>query len=90
MRRSTYYAYFLEMSINVNAEGDVVGKLPNLTSPDILGIPVVFSITAWQQIKFFMESLTNTHLLNVKTFLLTTVNMCDLLKIKWHSEEKAI
>jgi HK97 family phage major capsid protein len=43
MRRSTYYAYFLEMSINVNADGNVVGRLPNLTRPDILGIPVVFS-----------------------------------------------
>lgn len=43
MRRSTYYAYFLEMSINVNADGDVVGRLPNLTRPDILGIPVVFN-----------------------------------------------
>lgn len=43
MRRSTYYAYFLELSVNVNASGDIVGKLPNLTRPDILGIPVVFS-----------------------------------------------
>jgi HK97 family phage major capsid protein len=43
MRRSTYYAYFLEMSINVNAEGDVVGRLPNLVQPDILGIPVTFN-----------------------------------------------
>jgi HK97 family phage major capsid protein len=43
MRRSTYYAYFLELSINVNANGEWVGKLPNLTRPDILGIPVVFS-----------------------------------------------
>jgi HK97 family phage major capsid protein len=43
MRRSTYYAYFLEMSINTNADGEVVGRLPNLTRPDILGIPVVFS-----------------------------------------------
>jgi HK97 family phage major capsid protein len=43
MRRSTYYAYFLEMSINVNADGDVVGRLPNLTRPDILGIPVTFN-----------------------------------------------
>ena len=43
MKRSTYYAYFLEMSINVNAAGDVVGKLPNLTTPDILGIPVTFN-----------------------------------------------
>lgn len=43
MKRSTYYAYFLEMTVNVNAAGDVVGRLPNLVRPDILGIPVVFS-----------------------------------------------
>jgi HK97 family phage major capsid protein len=43
MRRSTYYAYFLEMSIQVNANGDVVGRLPNLVRPDILGIPVTFN-----------------------------------------------
>lgn len=43
MKRSTYYNHFLEMSINVNAEGDVVGKLPNLARPDILGIPVTFN-----------------------------------------------
>lgn len=43
MKRSTYYNYFLEMSINVNANGDVVGKMPNLTRPDILGIRVVFN-----------------------------------------------
>ena len=43
MRRSTYYAHFLEMTINVNADGEVVGRLPNLVRPDILGIPVVFS-----------------------------------------------
>jgi HK97 family phage major capsid protein len=43
MRRSTYYAYFLEMSINTNADGEVVGRLPNLVRPDILGIPVTFS-----------------------------------------------
>jgi HK97 family phage major capsid protein len=43
MKRSTYYAYFLEMSINVNAAGETVGRLPNLTTPDILGIPVTFN-----------------------------------------------
>ena len=43
MKRATYYAYLLELSINVNAAGDMVGKLPNLTRPDILGIPVVFN-----------------------------------------------
>ena len=43
MKRSTYYAYFLEMSINVNSNGENVGMLPNLTRPDILGIPVTFN-----------------------------------------------
>ena len=43
MKRSTYYAYFLEMSINVNGNGENVGQLPNLTRPDILGIPVTFN-----------------------------------------------
>lgn len=43
MRRSTYYNHFLEMSINVNAAGDVVGRLPNLTRPDLLGIQVTFN-----------------------------------------------
>lgn len=43
MRRSTYYAYFLDLTINTNANGDIVGRLPNLATPDILGIPVEFS-----------------------------------------------
>jgi HK97 family phage major capsid protein len=43
MRRSTYYEYFLEYSINTNGEGNVVGKLPNLTRPDLVGIPVIFN-----------------------------------------------
>jgi HK97 family phage major capsid protein len=43
MRRSTYYNYLLEMSINVNGNGEVVGRLPNLVRPDILGIPVTFN-----------------------------------------------
>lgn len=43
MKRATYYNHFLEMSINTNADGEVVGRLPNLVRPDILGIPVVFS-----------------------------------------------
>lgn len=43
MRRSTYYAYFLTYSININGNGDYVGTLPNLTRPDLLGIPVVFN-----------------------------------------------
>jgi HK97 family phage major capsid protein len=45
MKRSTYYNHFLELSINTNANGDTVGKLPNLTRPDILGIPVTFNNT---------------------------------------------
>ncbi|WP_446936688.1 phage major capsid protein [Lysinibacillus fusiformis] len=43
MKRSTYYNRFLEFSIQVNAEGNVVGKLPNLKQPDLLGLPVVFN-----------------------------------------------
>jgi len=43
MRRATYYAYFLEYSVNVDANGNQVGKLPNLTRPDLVGIPVVFN-----------------------------------------------
>jgi HK97 family phage major capsid protein len=43
MKRSTYYAHFLEYSINVDGNGNVVGKLPNLTRPDLVGIPVIFN-----------------------------------------------
>ena len=43
MKSSTYYTHFLEYSINVDGNGNVVGKLPNLTRPDLVGIPVVFN-----------------------------------------------
>jgi HK97 family phage major capsid protein len=43
MKRTTYYNRFLEYSIQVNAEGNVVGKLPNLKQPDLLGLRVVFN-----------------------------------------------
>jgi len=43
MKRATYYNRFVEFSINVDASGNTVGKLPNLTNPDICGIRVVFS-----------------------------------------------
>lgn len=43
MKRSTYYSHFLEHTINTNSAGETVGKLPNLSKPDILGIPVVFN-----------------------------------------------
>lgn len=43
MKRSTYYGIFFEYSVQVNSSGNVVGKLPNLTRPDLIGIPIVFS-----------------------------------------------
>ena len=43
MKRNTYYDKFLEYSINVNSEGNVVGKLPNLNDPDLLGLRVKFN-----------------------------------------------
>lgn len=43
MRRQTFYNRLLEYTINVNSQGNVVGKLPNLTQPDLCGIPVVFN-----------------------------------------------
>lgn len=43
MHRKTYYNRFLEYSINVDSKGNMVGKLPNLKSPDLLGLRVVFN-----------------------------------------------
>jgi HK97 family phage major capsid protein len=43
MHRKTYYARFLQYSINVDAKGNVVGKLPNLNAPDLCGLRVVFN-----------------------------------------------
>lgn len=43
MKRSTYYNRFLEYTINVDSSGKVVGKLPNLSQPDLLGLRVVFN-----------------------------------------------
>ncbi|BBN99164.1 phage major capsid protein [Sporolactobacillus terrae] len=43
MKRSTYYNYLLDFSINVNAQGNVVGKLPNLSAPDLVGLRIVFN-----------------------------------------------
>lgn len=43
MKRQTYYNRLLEYTINVNSDGNVVGKLPNLTQPDLCGLPVVFN-----------------------------------------------
>lgn len=43
MKRATYYDIFFAYSVQVNSSGNVVGKLPNLTNPDLIGIRVVFS-----------------------------------------------
>jgi HK97 family phage major capsid protein len=43
MKRQTYYNRLLEFTINVNSSGNIVGKLPNLTQPDLCGLPVVFN-----------------------------------------------
>lgn len=43
MHRKTYYNRFLQYSINVDAKGNVVGKLPNLNAPDLVGLKVVFN-----------------------------------------------
>lgn len=43
MNRKTYYNRLAEFSIQVDSSGNVVGKLPNLTDPDLLGIRVIFN-----------------------------------------------
>ncbi len=43
MKRSTYYNKVLGFSINVDSSGNVVGKLPNIKNPDLLGLKVEFS-----------------------------------------------
>lgn len=41
--RKTYYNRLVEYSIQVDASGNIVGKLPNLRQPDFLGLRVVFN-----------------------------------------------
>ncbi|NOP79599.1 phage major capsid protein [Bacillus paranthracis] len=43
MKRTTYYNRLVEYSIQVDANGNVVGKLPNLAKPDLAGLNVVFN-----------------------------------------------
>lgn len=43
MKRQTYYNHLLGFSINVDSNGNVVGKLPNLNNLDLLGLKVEFS-----------------------------------------------
>ncbi|MDM8151641.1 phage major capsid protein [Priestia megaterium] len=41
--RQTYYNRLVEFSIQVDSAGNVVGKLPNLTNPDLAGLRVIFN-----------------------------------------------
>lgn len=43
MHRRTYYNRLVEFSIQVDSNGNVVGKLPNLKQPDLVGLRVVFN-----------------------------------------------
>lgn len=43
MKRQTYYNKILPYSVQPTATGNVVGKLPNLGQPDLLGLRVVFN-----------------------------------------------
>ena len=43
MSRKTYYDKLLPFSILPTSAGNLVGKLPNLTNPDLLGLKVVFN-----------------------------------------------
>ncbi|SET02067.1 phage major capsid protein, HK97 family [Salinibacillus kushneri] len=43
MNRKTYYNRLFEFSVQVDSSGNVVGKLPNLSQPDLLGLRVVFN-----------------------------------------------
>lgn len=43
MKRSTYYNRLVSYSIQVDSSGNIVGKLPNLTNPDLVGLRVVFN-----------------------------------------------
>ena len=43
MNRKTYYNRLVEYSIQVDSDGNVVGKLPNLRQPDFLGLRVIFN-----------------------------------------------
>lgn len=43
VKRSTYYNRLLGYSVQNNSAGNVIGKMPNLSSPDLLGLRVVFN-----------------------------------------------
>lgn len=43
MTRKTYYNRLAEYSIQVDSSGNIVGKLPNMSNPDLVGLRVVFN-----------------------------------------------
>jgi len=43
MNRKTYYDKYAPLTIRTNSDGNIVGVVPNMTEPDMFGIPVVFS-----------------------------------------------
>lgn len=43
MNRKTYYNRILGLNVGTNAQGQVVGAVPNLQTPSLLGLQVVFS-----------------------------------------------
>jgi len=43
MHRKTYYNRLFEYSVQVDSSGNVVGKLPNLSQPDLVGLRVIFN-----------------------------------------------
>lgn len=43
MKRSTYYNRLLEYTINTDSNGNLVGKIPNLNHPDLLGLQIAFN-----------------------------------------------
>ena len=43
MKRSTYYNRIFPYTVQVDSNGNIVGKLPNLSQPNLLGLRVVFN-----------------------------------------------
>lgn len=43
IKRTTYYNRLVEFSIQIDSDGRIVGKLPNLSKPDLVGLRVVFN-----------------------------------------------
>ncbi|WP_342546121.1 phage major capsid protein [Lysinibacillus sp. FSL K6-4013] len=43
MNRKTYYNRILALNVGTNSDGQIVGAIPNLAKPTILGLDVVFS-----------------------------------------------